>query len=101
MNDELRDAIQQAIQEATNADELLHAQAAAAAEAVVRLGFMQSAGWEYALRREDVLLGQSFNTREQLDAWAHVSLGLDPDEPLPADLVVVRRPVGFWETAPE
>lgn len=97
MNDELLAAVREAIKEATPAD-ILHAQAQAAAEAVVRLGFVQSAGWEYALRRGDVLMAQSFNTQEQAEAWVRGVLHLGVDEPLPADVVVVRRPVGVWES---
>jgi hypothetical protein len=101
VTEELLAAVREAIKEATHPDDLLNTQAQAAAEAVVNLGFVQSAGWEYALRRGDVLEAQSFNTREQLDAWARAQFHLGPDEALPAGFVVVRRPVGFWEVAPD
>jgi len=92
---ELLAAIRQAINDSEGAagspDDLLDVQARAAYEAMTRMGVFQSHGWEYALKRGDVLTAQSFNTREQAEA----ELAAWPD----GEFEIVRRPVGVWEPA--
>ena len=92
---ELEIAVRQAINDSEGAagspDDLLDVQARAAVEVMARLGYIQSHGWEYALRRGDVLMAQSFNTKEQ----AELSLRDWPD----GEVQIVRRPVGVWEPA--
>lgn len=68
---------------------LLTLQARAVVEAMTRMGVFQAHGWEYALKRGDVLMAQSFNTREQAEA----ELGGWAD----GEFEIVRRPVGVWE----
>jgi len=92
---ELEAAVRQAINDSEGAagspDDLLTLQARAAVEAMVRTGVFQAHGWEYALKRGDVLMAQSFNTREQAEA----ELGGWPA----GEFEIVRRPVGVWEPA--
>jgi hypothetical protein len=88
---ELEEAVRQAITDVTNPEDLLTVQARAAVEAMTRLGYVQAHGWEFAVKRGDVLMAQSFNTREQADAEL---------ERWPAgEFQIVRRPVGVWEPA--
>lgn len=92
---ELEAAVRQAINDSEGAaatpDDLLTLQARAAVEAMTRTGVFQAHGWEFAVKRGDVLMAQSFNTREQADAEL---------ERWPAgEFEIVRRPVGVWEPA--
>ncbi|QDG61209.1 hypothetical protein [Pseudarthrobacter sp. NIBRBAC000502771] len=86
-------AVRQAINDAEGAahspDQLLDVQARAAVEAVVRSGWVEQAGWEYAARSGDVTLSCGFHTLEGClaDALDHGFTGF----------VVERRPIGMWE----
>lgn len=90
--EELLAAVRQAINDsegaAHNPDHLLTVQAAAAVGAMARLGWVKSAGWEYAVMDGDVTAEIGFNTEGQARAWIDRNAG---------DYSVVRRPVGVWE----
>lgn len=97
MNEELLAAVRQAIAGTEAPDTLLTLEATAAIEAMLALGFVQATGWEYAWMTGDALVAQSFNTAEQADTSIRAQLRLGEGEPIPAELVLVRRPVGVWE----
>ncbi|MEO5317638.1 hypothetical protein PV761_03455 [Arthrobacter sp. CC3] len=90
---ELEIAVRQAINDSEGAagspDDLLDVQARAAVEAMVRMGWIQAHGWEYAVKRGDVTVAAGFNTLEQAQAYAPGLAGAE----------IVRRPVGVWEPA--
>lgn len=89
MNEELFEAVREAITDAAAPEAILTLQAHAAVRAVLESGWVQAHGYEYAVKRGDVLVAQSFNTFEQAAAEAD---GLPGAE-------IVRRPVGVWEPA--
>jgi hypothetical protein len=91
MNDELVSAVREAIEEATHPDDILTVQAQAAVEAMIRAGWVQAYGYEYAVKRGDVIVEAGFNTLEQAEAYA-------PNLP---GAVIQRRPVGVWEDVEE
>lgn len=86
-------AVRQAVNDsevaASNPDDLLSLQARAAVEAVVRSGWVEQAGWEYAARNGDVTLSCGFHTADGALADA-VAQGF-------AGFVIDRRPIGLWE----
>lgn len=90
--EELLAATRQAINDSEGAagspDHLLTVQAEAAVGAVIRLGWVKAAGWEFAAKRGDVTAEIGFNTEGQALAWVARN---------PGDYVIVRRPVGVWE----
>lgn len=90
---ELFPAVRQAINDAEGAahspDQLLDVQARAAVEAVVRSGWVERAGWEYAARSGDVTLTCGFHT--------HEGAVLDAREQGLEGFVIERRPIGVWE----
>lgn len=89
MNEELLAAVREAIAGTVAPDYILTMEATAAVEAMLAIGYVQAAGWEYALKRGDALMAQSFNTREQAEEWLK-------DWPS-GEFELVRRPVGVWE----
>lgn len=93
MNDLLLAAVRQAINDSESAaatpDDLLTLQARAAVEAMERLGYQEAHGAEYAVKRGDVMLAQSFNTQEQAELFLQ-------DWPI-GEFQIVRRWVGVWE----
>lgn len=90
--EELQAAVRQAVNDsevaASNPDDLLTLQATAAVGAVLRLGWVKAAGWEYAVMEGDVTAEIGFNTEGQALAWVEAN---------PGRYVVERRPVGVWE----
>ena len=86
-------AVRQAINDADGAaatpDDLLTLQATAAVGVVARLGFFETAGDEYAVKRGDVTIEVGFNTEDQARDFAarYVAAGF----------TIHRRPVGVWE----
>lgn len=96
--DDLFMAVRQAVNDSEGAahspDELLDVQARAAVEAVIRCGWVEQAGWEYAARDGDVTLSCGFHTFEGARADAVEKF---PDR----GWVVERRPIGVWGTVPE
>lgn len=90
--EELLAAVRQAINDsetaAANPDDLLTLQATAATGAMLRLGWIKAAGWEYAVMAGDVTAEIGFNTEGQALAWVEAN---------PGAYVIVRRPVGVWE----
>lgn len=90
--EELRAAVRQSINDsetaASNPDHLLTLQATAAVGAMLRLGWVKRAGWEYAVMDGDVTAEIGFNTEGQALAWVDSN---------PGSYVIVRRPVGVWE----
>ena len=91
MNEELFEAVREAITDAAAPEDILILQAKAAVRAVVEAGWVQAHGFEYAVKRGDVIVAQSFNTFEQAEAYAPGLPGVE----------IVRRPVGVWESAGE
>ena len=91
MNEDLFEAVREAITDAAAPEDILTRLAQAAVQAVVEAGWVQAHGFEYAVRRGDVLVAQSFNTFEQAAAEAAGVSGAE----------IVRRPVGVWEPAEE
>lgn len=92
--DDLFPAVRQAINDsesaAGSADHLLDLQARAAVEAVVRSGWIERAGWEYAARAGDVTLSCGFHTFD--GAYG------DALEKFPGMAWTIgRRPIGLWE----
>jgi hypothetical protein len=55
---------------------------------MLRLGWVKTAGWEYAVMAGDVTHEVGFNTEGQARAWADEN---------PGRYVIERRPVGVWE----
>jgi hypothetical protein len=90
--EELHAAVRQAINDSESAagtpDHLLDLQATAAVGAMLRLGWVKAAGWEYAVMADDVTAEICFNTEGQALAWVGAN---------PGPYVIVRRPVGVWE----
>jgi hypothetical protein len=90
--EELHAAVRQAINDSESAagspDHLLDLQASAAVGAMLRLGWIKAAGWEYAVMDGDVTAEVGFNTEGQALAWVEAHPGV---------YVVERRPVGVWE----
>jgi len=90
--EDLVPAVRQAINDSEGAagspDHLLDVQARAAVEAVVRSGWVQQAGWEYAARDGDVTLSCGFHTAEGAltDAAGKFER-----------FTIGRRPIGVWE----
>jgi hypothetical protein len=91
VNEELFEAVRSAITDAAAPEAVLTLQAQAAVQAVLAAGWVKAHGHEYAVKRGDVLVAQSFNTLEQAQAYAP---GLPGAE-------IVRRPVGVWEPVEE
>ena len=60
----VREAINDSEGAAHSPDQLLDVQAAAAVEAMVRSGWVEQAGWEYAARNGDTTLSCGFHTFE-------------------------------------
>ncbi len=89
MNELLFAAVRQAINDATNPDDLLTLQARAAVEAVERLGYMEAHGLEFAVKRGDVIFEAGFNTAEQAELWVAKNHG--------RGFQIVSRWVGVWE----
>lgn len=91
--EDLVPAVRQAINDAEGAgspDHVLDVQAAAVVEAVVRSGWVEQAGWEYAARDGDVTLSCGFHTYRGALADAVARLG-------GRRWVIGRRPIGLWE----
>lgn len=90
--EELLAAVRQAVNDSEGAahspDHLLTVQSVAAVGAMIRLGWVKSAGWEYAVMDGDVTAEIGFNTEGQALAWVARN---------PGEYVIVRRPVGVWE----
>lgn len=74
-------------------DHLLALQAAAAVEAVVRSGWVERAGWEYAAKDGDVTLACGFHTAEGAGAYAAREHGH-------LAYTIERRAIGVWESVP-
>lgn len=89
--DELLIGVRQAINDSETAagspDDLLTLQARAAVGAVIRLGWVKQAGWEYAVMAGDVTAEIGFNTEGQAQSWI---------DDHPGDYTIERRPVGVW-----
>lgn len=81
----MRQAINDSEGAAGSPDHLLDVQAAAAVEAVERLGYVLAHGVEFAVKAGDVVLASGFNT----EAYAR--------EVAPPGAYVTRRWVGVWE----
>lgn len=94
--DDLFPAVRQAINDSEGAahtpDHLLDVQARAAVEAMVRSGWVEQAGWEYAARDGDVTLSCGFHTFEGALADAVSRFGR---------FTIGRRPIGLWEVTHE
>jgi hypothetical protein len=92
--EELSAAVRQAITEAEEVagwpEAMLTLQTDAAVGAVLRLGWVRRAGWEYAVKAGDVTEAAGFNTEGQAQAWVDAH---------PGSFEIVRRPVGVWEGA--
>jgi hypothetical protein len=92
--EDLVPAVRQAINDsegaATSPDHLLDVQAAAAVEAVIRSGWIERAGWEYAARDGDVTLSCGFHTFDGAlaDAASRFAARV---------WTIGRRPIGLWE----
>jgi hypothetical protein len=91
MNEELKQAIQAAITDAAEQEDLVSIVAAAAAQAVTDLGYFKAAGTEYAIRRGTVIEEIGFNTEGQAEKWAETHLPRNAAYEIPA------RPVGVWQ----
>ena len=89
--DELLVGVRQAINDSDSAagspDDLLTLQARAAVGAVIRLGWVKQAGWEYAVMAGDVTAEIGFNTEGQAQSWI---------DDHPGGYTIERRPVGVW-----
>lgn len=92
MNEELRQAVLNAITELAET-ELLELVAEAAVTAVVEAGWFPAAGWEYAVREGDRVLETGFNTPGQADAWARREGKVG--------YTIRGRRVGVWENVPD
>lgn len=94
--EELLIGVRQAINDSEGAagspDDLLTLQARAAVGAVVRLGWVKQAGWEYSAKRGDVTLSCGFHTFE--------GALRDAEENHQEGFVIERRPIGVWEEVP-
>lgn len=94
MNEELINAIRQAIRDSENdsglPEELLTLQATAAAAVIEQGGYFFAAGTEYGVRRGDVIEEHGFNTEYQATTWAknHLAQGA---------YLIEHRPVGVWQ----
>jgi hypothetical protein len=88
----VRQAVNDSEGAAGNPDDLLTLQARAAVGAVIRLGWVWQAGWEYAAKRGDVTLSCGFHTYE--------GALQDAEAKYPEPWVIERRPIGVWEEVP-